>query len=251
MALAAVLVSLGFVTPVASADPGWPRSIGWKGCPAPQWPAQQQTDGVAQGARVLVIGDSLTRESRTATINRLQRDGWTPTIRCWGGKRLDWGIDQVKRAKKRNQLPSTVVIALGTNDMRLIPRSVTAKRIATILDAVGPDRQVLWVATHLEGGMSQAGDRERWFNQQIRKQAKSRPNVHVLDWAATARDQGIRTRDGFHYQRAGYVARAEAIRMALFDLVAPGEIPATRAEVLQSSEPSTTFAPLDVVVTTV
>jgi hypothetical protein len=235
MVLAAVLVSIGIAAPVATADPGWPRSIGWKGCPAPDWPTQQQTDGVAQGARVLVIGDSLTRESRTATINRLKKDGWTPTVRCWGGKRLDWGIDQVKRAKKRNQLPSTVVIALGTNDMRLIPRAVTAQRITTLLDMLGPDRQVLWVTTHFEGGMSQAGDRERWFNQQIRKQAKDRANVHVVDWATTAREQGIRTRDGFHYQRPGYVARAEAIRMALLELVTPGEIPATRAEILQSS----------------
>jgi lysophospholipase L1-like esterase len=233
--LAIVVIVFGWSAPAATADPSWPRYIGWKGCPAPQWPAQPQSGGAADGARVLVIGDSLTRESRVATIHRLQKDGWTPTIRCWGGKRLDWGIEQVQRAKQRKQLPATVVIALGTNDMRLIPRSITADRITTILDALGPDRQVLWVTTHLEGGMSQAGERERWFNAQLRAQAKNRPNLRLVEWAKSAREQKIRTRDGFHYQRTGYVARAEAIRMALLDVLTPAEIPATRAEVLQSN----------------
>lgn len=234
-----LVILAGVAAPIASAsphsaDPQWPRSIGWKGCPAPEWEKQPSAEGLAQGARVLLIGDSLTRASRGATIHRLKKDGWTPTVRCWGGKRLDWGISQIKRAKHLDQLPQTVVIALGTNDMRLIQRPVTSARVNALLDAIGPDRQVLWVTTHFEGGMSQAGDRERWFNQLLREQAQSRPNLRLIEWAKLAREQGLHTRDGIHYGREGSLARADAIRDGLAQLVSAAPVSATRAEILQS-----------------
>ena len=180
----------------------------------------------------MIIGDSLTRESRGAVQRRVARDDWTPTIRCWGGKRLDWGITQAKRAKKLGQLPDTVVIALGTNDMRLISPSVTKDRMTRILDVLGPKRQVLWLTVHFDGGLAPSRQKEQWFNTELRNLANTRENLQVLEWAKHARAANIRTRDGLHYRWTGHQARAEFIRQALADLRIRQENPATRAEIL-------------------
>lgn len=212
------------MSPAAGADPRWPQQVGWKGCPAPKWPAQKAA-GLANGARILIIGDSLTRESRTQLATRLRQDGWTPTIRCWGGKRMDWGIAQIRRAKKLGQLPDTVVMALGVNDMRLIARPITAQRVRAALDALGTERTIYWVNMHFVGPGSPGFAKERWFNRLLVAEAAKRSNLRVVDWAQWARDRGIRPRDGLHYGSAGRVQRAEAIRQAVRAGLPPAPAP--------------------------
>jgi hypothetical protein len=219
--LIAVLVG-GFGTPahaaVPQSDPSWPRHIGWRGCPEPSYPKKLSTGSPANGARVLVIGDSLTREARPWTTRALRADGWTPTIRCWGGKRLDWGISQVRRARALKQLPDTVVIALGTNDMSYIDQNTTRRRVVEILDLLGPKRTVVWINTHFSGGLAPSRAREAWFNGLLVDQARERDNLVVLDWAKYAREIGVRSRDGVHYRSDGSKARAEALRAILADV---------------------------------
>lgn len=211
VALCALLIA-----PAAHADSTWPRNPGWRGCPSPTYAAPAfPAPEPGQGERVLVIGDSLTRDALPALERALERDGWTPTVRCWGGKRLDWGIAQVRRARALDQLPATVVIALGTNDMWRVSPSVTRQRMDQILNMLGPGRTVLWVNLHFEGGIAPSRSREAWFNQQLERQARKRPNLTVIDWAGTARTTGVRTRDGVHYRAVGSRARAEAIAAAL------------------------------------
>ena len=223
LALLAVLMG-GFGAPahaaVGQSDPAWPRFIGWRGCPEPTYPKTVTKGQPAEGARVLIIGDSLTREARPWTSRALRSDGWTPTFRCWGGKRLDWGIAQVRRARELKQLPDTVVIALGTNDMSYIDQNTTRRRVNTILDVIGPKRTVVWVNTHFAGGLAPSRAREAWFNGLLRDQASKRDNLVVLDWAEYARANGIRTRDGIHYRADGSKARAEALRAALAEVLA-------------------------------
>jgi len=216
VALCALLIA-----PAAQADSTWPRNPGWRGCPtpiyaAPVFPAPEP----GQGERVLVIGDSLTRDALPALERALARDGWNPTVRCWGGKRLDWGISQVRRARALDQLPETVVLALGTNDMWRVSPSVTRKRMDQILNILGPKRTVLWVNLHFDGGIAPSRAKEAWFNDQLARQAKQRPNLTVIDWAGTARSAGVRTRDGVHYPVLGSRARAEAIAAALAESAA-------------------------------
>jgi lysophospholipase L1-like esterase len=194
-------------------DPKWPKRIGWKGCPAPRWPQDLNTGAPGQGRRVLIIGDSLTRDSRKDSLALLQDSGWTPTVRCWGGKRLDWASAQVARAKKLNQLPGIVVIAIGTNDMRWIERSVTEQRVRGLLDQIGPKRQVLWVNTLASPG---GGDRftrakQRWFNRMLERVAKKHPNLDVLDWAAYGRAQNVGFSGALHLNDRGNRIRAEFI----------------------------------------
>jgi len=223
LVLVALLVG-GFAPPthaaVPQADPAWPRTIGWRGCPEPSYPKALNVTPPANGARVLVIGDSLTRDARPWTDRALRGDGWTPMFRCWGGKRLDWGISQVRRAKALKQLPNTVVIALGTNDMSYIDQNTTRRRVNQILDIVGPKRSVVWINMHFAGGLAPSRAREAWFNGLLRDQARQRDNLVVLDWAEYARANGVRSRDGVHYPAAGSKVRAEALREILAEVLA-------------------------------
>lgn len=173
----------------------------------------------ANGARVLVIGDSLTREARPWTIRALRADGWTPTVRCWGGKRLDWGISQVRRARALKQLPDTVVIALGTNDMSHGDQNTTRRQVGEILDLIGRKRTVVWINTHFSGGLAPSRAREVWFNKLLTDQARQRDNLVVLDWAEYARARKVHSRDGVHYRADGSKTRAEALRATLAEVL--------------------------------
>ncbi len=74
-------------------DPQWSTGGDARACSGPIWPnSLNTTPGPGQGRRVLVIGDSLTRNGRKPLKRALREDGWTPTVRCFGGKRLDWAI---------------------------------------------------------------------------------------------------------------------------------------------------------------
>lgn len=194
-------------------DPKWPKRIGWKGCPAPRWPSALNAGAPGQGRRILIIGDSLTRDSRKETMQLLKASGWTPTVRCWGGRRLDWASAQVARAKKLDQLPGIVVIAIGTNDMRWIARSVTEQRVRRLLDQLGPKRQILWVNTLASPG---GGDRfnrakQRWFNRMLERVAKKHLNLQVLDWAAFGLAQDVRFANALHLNDRGNRIRAEFV----------------------------------------
>lgn len=194
-------------------DPQWSTGGDARACSAPIWPGGlNATPGPGQGKRVVVIGDSLTRIGREPLTRLLRRDGWTPTIRCFGGKRLDWAIAQAKRAKQIRQLPDTVVIAIGTNDMRWIDRGTTRTRMRELMKVLGDDRTVLWVDTYASGGDRFTRAKERWFNRQVKRLAAEHENLHRIDWGDYARAKGVRFADALHYTPAG--SRTWARRIA-------------------------------------
>jgi hypothetical protein len=166
------------------------------------------------GRRVLVIGDSLTRESLTLTAKGMRRSGWTPTFRCWGSRRLDWGIDQVLRARRIGQLPGHVIVALGTNDISWETQETTERRVRTLLERLGSHRTVLWVELHLTRS-AWLDARAAWFNDLLHRLAKQRPNLRVVRWHAVAQANGIRGWDGIHYGPHGYRLRARTVLAAL------------------------------------
>lgn len=212
--VALVSVALLLVIPVAAfpaqanegprKDPAWSTEGDPRACSAPIWPKRENsTPGPGQGRRVLVIGDSLTREAREPLTTKLRADGWTPTIRCFGGKRLDWAMAQVRRAKAIGQLPSVVVISIGTNDMRWIDRARTKARMRELIDLIGHRRTVVWVDTYASGGDRFTREKERWFNRQIRLLAAEHDNLHRVDWGDYARHEGVRFATALHYDAAG------------------------------------------------
>jgi len=161
----------------------------------------------------------------------MRASGWTPTFRCWGSKRLDWGLAQVRRAKELDQLPGHVVMALGTNDISWESRSTNERRVREMLRLLGKQRQVLWldVDTTYSNFSIAAAD---WFNAMIRRVANEYPNVKVVPWKRTARTAGVKRPDGIHYGPDGYRLRAQTVVEALNAAARPSASP------LASSSPS-------------
>ena len=200
----------------ARKDPQWTTEGDPRACSGPIWPRETNTTaGPGAGRRVLVIGDSLTRNARSPLTRKLRKSGWTPTVRCFGGKRLDWAIAQAKRAQEIDQLPDTVVIAVGTNDMRWIDRGTTKARMRQLLDVLGGERTVLWVDTYASGGDRFTRSKEKWFNRQVKRLARANDNVFRVVWGPYARKQGVRFADALHYDTAGERAWADRVVQVL------------------------------------
>ena len=200
--------------PADQVDGSWPDNPPWDACPAPVWPGKPSDGLPGDGRRVLILGDSLTRDSQKPMTRYLEDSGWTPTFRCWGSKRLDWGLDQVKRAKKIDQLPEFVIVALGTNDVSWVQPAVTEQRVNKLLDRLGPKRQVLWVDLDVDYSTF-SSTRADWFNKMIRKVARDRANVKVIPWEKTARSEKAYRFDGIHYGTTGYRLRGRFLTDAL------------------------------------
>lgn len=202
--------------PHAKTDPRWPVDTRGDGCSTPIWPDAKRSDGYR---RLLVVGDSLIRNSRTLVEDRARSAGWIPTVRCWGAKGTDWGLAQIKRAKQMKQLPRTVVISLGTNDIWWLGLDLGAG-VDAIMAEVGPRRQIYWV--------------DLWFgphgydrlptpyaaNRLLREKAKEYPNLTIVRFSkafkkADARDPAVGWEDGVHLNEAGRIVRVDAIMKAI------------------------------------
>lgn len=206
------LISLVFAaTPAlaAQADPRWRTEGDARACRAPLSFDPMVARGPGQGKKVLVIGDSVTRDSRSMLTKALKSAGWNPVIRCFGGKRINWGISQLRDQRVWEGIPNTVVIALGTNDMRWVDRSTTKARINKILNRMGPTRNVLWVNLYGRNGDRFSKSKQKWFNKTIEKIASNRPNVHVLPWDKYAETAKIPMSSPLHYARKGLVLRTK------------------------------------------
>ncbi len=212
VAILVTAVGLGFVsTPVlaAQSDPSWRTGGDVRACRAPLSFDVTNPRGPGQGEKVLVIGDSVTRDSRSMLTKALKSSGWNPVIRCFGGKRIDWGISQVRDQRDWEGVPQTVVLALGTNDMRWIDRSTTRARIEKILDQLGPTRNVVWVNLYGNKGDRFSKSKQVWFNTTLKKIASKRPNVHVIPWARHAKTAKIPMSGPLHYGHKGLVLRTK------------------------------------------
>ncbi len=208
-----LMVGIGSFVPAhgATTDPTWRTGGDPRACSAPVWGPEIAATGPGNGRRVLIIGDSLTRESRDSLTKLLRKSGWNPTVRCFGGKRLDWAISQVKAQRKWRGLPQTVIVGMGTNDVRWISNRVTKDRINTLLDALGPNRDILWVNAYGRNGDRFTKDKQNWLNKALDTSAKNRSNVAVMPWDRIARRAGVGFSSPIHYNRAGFRFRAEQI----------------------------------------
>lgn len=83
VALVGVLLLLAAPVRADAIDSQWPVDEKGDGCSSPVWPGEESHK---DPRRVLVVGDSLIRNSRSSLESKLTRKGWLPTVRCWGGK---------------------------------------------------------------------------------------------------------------------------------------------------------------------
>ena len=206
-------------------DDSWPDDDG-SGCPAPRWPTKLSAGEPGNGRRVLVIGDSRTRDSRLSMSEGMVSSGWTPTVRCWGWKEVTWGTEQVRRAKARNELPKIVVIALGINDIGRLDASMIRRHMVGLLDAIGPGHQVLWLEeystrSHQTFSNSHVNypPRVTAFNANLRDLRDSYPNLSIIPWVSVVKANKLGLFDGIHYGKRGYRFRAQAIVDGLNSIV--------------------------------
>lgn len=241
--LAVALALLAMASPAAAdgleseatwrqAAPGEPA----KACPRPVWPKAE-----ADAQRVLVLGDSLTNYAYRPLRSRLLRDGWLPTIVCWGGTQTDWGVQQVADVARRRYVPQRVVVAFGTNDVHKNPCYTPAscagqvrafgRRVEHMLEVLGPDRDVWWLNIDMNAARATKALGEPWnrnfrsFNAELARVLDAHPNAHLIDWRSTVRrhrDRITYTWDGLHYApierpraSVGTMLRVAAIAEAL------------------------------------
>lgn len=209
MVIALNLGTAGSPVLAAQSDPSWRTGGDVRACSAPVSFNATNPRGPGQGERVLVVGDSLTRDSRAMLTKALKSSGWNPVIRCFGGKRIDWGMSQIRDQRAWEGVPQTVVIALGTNDMRWIDKPTTKARINKMLDQLGPTRNVLWVNLYGSNGDRFSKSKQVWFNTTLKRIAIKRPNVQVLPWARHAQAAKIPMSGPLHYAHKGLVLRTK------------------------------------------
>lgn len=208
----ALLLSLAPSASADSLDRQWPVDTKGDGCSSPVWPSGgPQKDP----RRVLVVGDSLIRNSRTILERKLKNEGWLPTVRCWGAKGTDWGLAQILRARSLNQLPETIVVSLGTNDVWWLHLDFAAG-IDNMMDAIGSHRRVYWV--NLWFGPNGYDDlpKPTAANRILREKAAQYPNLTIINFAqafkdADAKDPAVGWEDGVHLNDAGNRVRVHAI----------------------------------------
>lgn len=214
VAVFALWASSGTAISGLERDPRWRTGGDIRACSAPIWPETTNVSGPGEGKRVLVIGDSLTRNSSDMLRTSLRKSGWTPTIRCFGGKRIDWAIDQLREQKAWKGIPQTVVIAMGTNDMRWIDRQITSQRIDALLNRLGPNRNVMWINTFGGNGDRFSKQKQKWFNNTLDAKVAKRPNVIVMPWDQIAKDANVKLSSSIHYTHPGYRLRTrETVRL--------------------------------------
>lgn len=164
--------------------------------------------GTAGAPSALVVGDSLAEGTRPYLSQQLP--GWRVRYVVGIGLRTADGVERVRALG--SALPRYVVLSLGTNDD---PRNVPSFRAAVraVLRAAGSRRCVVWpnIARPPAAGTTYAG-----FNGALAAEARSRPNLRVVDWVGILRRHRAWVRaDGVHVTAAGYRARAAAVARAL------------------------------------
>lgn len=189
-------------------------------CPAPAFSPGIETDPAAPGV-VVVVGDSIIRESRNAITASLAAAGFDVVFVCWGGKNLLWGLDQVAALRSLDLMPACLVVNLGTNDLKgttaqgladAVPMATVSKRLTDLLASVAdvPDVFVVDLAADLSrapGTMGEVGDAPT-----VWQTAVSQTGVGAaIPWSDAAARGGLLDSDGIHDSVEGQYARASLI----------------------------------------
>ena len=173
------------------------------------------------GSNITTIGDSLTKGSKDAILALLPE----ADIHSQVSKRFGSGSDEAMSSSNtdanpsgisiakyliaENQLQSTVVFALGSNNMPL-----TQAQIDDALALFGNNRQIFFITNY-----DASGKNSSYYdtNNSLFNTAAENSNVHVIDWAAAASADpaAYLSNDGLHPTAAGQELFAELISDAV------------------------------------
>ena len=214
----ALTLALGIGVPVAVASVAASASV------------SAETPLCAPAPEALLIGDSLVARARDDYVTAFAEAGWNLTVVAYGGRTARWGLPQLEAQMALTPQPSVVIVALGTNDTRMLStnQNQDAALIRRYVDVVGAERKLLWANVALQPevpSLSPRYVREVEFNDALIQVALESTNLQVLDWAGEA-DYSQFLDDGVHYQPTEYPHRAQWLADALLRTVCepdPGE----------------------------
>ena len=222
------------VEPTPSATPTWRRarevrqlweSYPWGAndglaCPAPAYSSGVDKDPAAPGV-VVIVGDSLIRDAREAIAASLGEAGFDVVFVCWGGKNLQWGLEQVTAMRSLDLMPACLVVNLGTNDLKgttaqgladAVPLATVSERLTQLLADVSdvPDVFVVDLAADLAlapGTMTEVGDAPRVWEAAVAETGVGA----AIPWAQAVSQGGLIGSDGIHDSSDGQWTRARLI----------------------------------------
>lgn len=189
-------------------------------CPAPAYSPGIERDPAGPGV-VVVVGDSLIRESRGALTESLAEAGFDVVFVCWGGKNLTWGLEQVAAMRALGVMPACLVVNLGTNDLKgttaqglsdAVPMTTVSERLINLLADVAdvPDVFVVDLAADLSlapGTMAEVGDAPAVWQAAVEQTGVGA----AVPWSQAAGQGGLIGPDGIHDSSEGQYARAGVI----------------------------------------
>ena len=202
-------------------------------CPAPaQFPGA--TKDPKNPTTVVVIGDSLIRNAQSEIVTSLREYGFDPVLICYGGKTLEWGMEQIAHMRTLEVLPDCVVVNLGTNDLKgttaerladAVDPSTVESRLTALLSTLRdvPDVFAVNLAANLKE-MSAAADPAADTMAQVRDTVRGYQNAvdstgvgAIVDWAAAAEaDPSLMSDYDFpHDSESGRAVRARLIAEAV------------------------------------
>lgn len=148
----------------------------------------------APGARIVIIGDSITAMSVDPIRSGLG-DGYDVRIAATSGRRIDEQMDVATGAAGRDN--EQVIINLGTNDVLQDQQDLEASAASLRqMVALFPDVRCIHLVTVSDGarGMGvaltaeQVAGRAGRINAEIRALAAADPRITVIDWDQQVRD---------------------------------------------------------------
>lgn len=177
---------------------------------------------------VVILGDSLIRDSRGAIAASLEKYGMTAQFVCWGGKNLEWGLAQLETMRSLSLLPRCLVVNLGTNDLKgttangladAVSLATVGERLQRLLFGSADITHVFAVdidadLSRAPSTMSDVDDAPR-----VWRDAVSATGVgEVVSWSSrTKANPTLIGSDGIHDSGSGQQVRAALIA----DVVAP------------------------------
>lgn len=169
--------------------------------PGSRVPLVASSQEVIKVSHVVVVGDSLTVESRSFLQLLAEKSGLTIQIDAVSGRKTSGGATALK--KLEIPLGATIVVALGTNDSNneLTFRSF----IDEFMAHVPSESPVVWLTSYRKKPLDNVA-------LALREAQLSYPRLSVADWSVLlASHKDWIGSDNVHYSPAGYEAFANFI----------------------------------------
>jgi lysophospholipase L1-like esterase len=169
--------------------------------------------GEDQSDRILVVGDSVTWQSRAWVVKALGGGGEVD-LEAISGKRTDELLDGAEEGVSHH--PRSGIFMPGYNDV--LQNRVNEAALPQMMDLAAQVPCSVWLLIP-DKGVYDPKIAQAW-NQRVRDEAEGYPNVHVVDdWARLVDGSQqyalVKTEDGVHPNDLGRKAVAEVMAKSL------------------------------------